>query len=66
MFLRQAQKAFEAKAKELAREHDDDVRRLKEVHLKELAAKDKHGKSEAALHDLTEEFHHSVGTLEVS
>ena len=61
----EAQKAFEAKAKELSREHDDDVRRLKEVHLRELAAKETQGKSEAALRDLTEEFHHSVGTLQI-
>ena len=61
----EAQKAFKAKAKELSREHDDDVRRLKEVHLRELAAKETQGKSEAALRDLTEEFHHSVGTLQI-
>lgn len=41
------------------------MRRLKEAHLLELRAAGRASGTEEALRDLSSEFHHSVGTIEV-
>lgn len=58
--------ALEEQRRTLESRHEDDLRRLKATHLKELSAQERSIGSEHALRDLSDEFHHSVVVIMIN